>query len=211
MTLSCPLCHSVSPQPIAYDENYILCKNCNLIYLHPHLRVDPETERKRYLLHQNNSEKQGYIDFLNKIIVPALLLLDSGMSGLDYGCGPSPVLSGLLQKKGIGCENYDPFFFPKVLQNQYQFIISTECFEHFYDPFQEITKITHLISPRGYLMIMTEWWQDLDHFKNWHYKRDYTHVCFYHYSTMQYISKNFGFKIVYKDLERVVIFQKIPF
>jgi 2-polyprenyl-3-methyl-5-hydroxy-6-metoxy-1,4-benzoquinol methylase len=44
----------------------------------------------------------------------------------------APVISELLKRNGYRCENYDPIFFMKELNKKYDFIFSTEVFEHIF-------------------------------------------------------------------------------
>ncbi|CAN5474646.1 class I SAM-dependent methyltransferase [soil metagenome] len=206
--LACPLCSNTSLQNIPDENEYFLCLECYLIFLDPGLRKDSEEEKNRYLLHQNSSFNLGYVDFLNQLIEPALPLLDATMTGLDFGCGPSPVLSEILKNYEFCCEYYDPFFFPIDLKEKYHFIFSTECFEHFYSPAMELNRLTLLLPPGGYLLIMTEWWKNLNDFKNWYYKRDYTHVCFYHFRTIKFIAFTFGYNLIFNDGKRLAILKK---
>jgi len=79
---------------------------------------DPATEEARYKAHQNSPQDAGYVRFLNQAITPALPYLNGSMRGLDYGCGPTPTLSGLLNAHGLYCENYDPYFFTASPEKQ---------------------------------------------------------------------------------------------
>ncbi len=82
-------------------------------------------------------------------IDPALPYLTAGMTGLDYGCGPTPTLSVMLRREGIRCEDYDPFFVGHPLQKTFDFVFSTEAFEHFFHPGREIRKIRALTPRQG--------------------------------------------------------------
>ena len=130
------------------------------------------------------------------------------MHGLDYGCGPAPTLSALLEERGMPCDNYDPFFFPHLLPGRkYDFIFSTECFEHFFYPGREIPKLLALAKAGGHLIIMTDLWKNPEEFASWSYGRDFTNVSFYHAGTLNWISKHYGIPKVYDDGVRVAIFR----
>jgi hypothetical protein len=131
------------------------------------------------------------------------------MRGLDYGCGPTPTLSGLLKVHGLHCENYDPYFFPALPEYQFDFIFATEVVEHFYNPRRELQLLSGYLKQGGILTIMTEPWVSVEGFSDWHYAKDITHVCFYHAKTIEYISNLYGFEILNKDTPRVTVFRKL--
>lgn len=168
----------------------------------------PDGGKARYELHKNSIEDADYVDFLNRIIRPMLPYLHNDMRGLDYGSGPSPVLSQLVRRQGFTCEDYDPFFADRSLQPPYDFIFSTECFEHFHYPRVDIQRICTLLKPGGLLGIMTGRWTILKSFANWHYTHDLTHVSFYHAKTFDYLCRHYGLTILWQDEKRSVIFRR---
>jgi SAM-dependent methyltransferase len=184
------------------------CQKCRLIFAETRFLPSAESEKKRYLTHNNGIQHQGYVNFLNQAIEPALPLLTKGMHGLDFGCGPTPTLSVILEQQGYPCDNYDPFFFPEIPGKEYGFIFATECFEHFFFPAKEIQCIKNLLKPNGILIIMTETWKSAEDFNNWHYANDSTHVSFYHDHTFDFIGREFGFEKLGTENERVIIFKK---
>lgn len=209
--MECRLCKSERTQRLEVSNDpryYFLCENCALIFTDHHFHLDPEQERMRYLEHNNGLHQQGYVQFLEKIIKPSLQYITPQMQGLDYGCGPEPTLSKLLARQGIQCYDYDPLFGFDHPKKNYDFVFATECLEHFYNPLEEWLKLSSLIKVEGILSIMTEQWESLDNFQNWYYKRDRTHVCFYHYRTFAYVSKCYGFDIMYRDRNRSIILKK---
>jgi len=186
-------------------RRYYLCGNCALIFVDPAQRLSPAEERARYLLHQNSPQDRGYVAFLNQLLQPLLLYLVEGARGLDYGCGPVPVLSRLAQAQGIACDDYDPFFVDGPLRPPYDVVFASECFEHFHHPAEEMARILALLKPGGFLGIMTERWTTLAAFEDWYYARDPTHVAFYHADTFDFICERFGLASVWRDEKRVII------
>lgn len=208
---TCPLCTSPGPHthiigPKARD--YLLCANCRLIFLARELLPDRATEEARYKAHQNGPQDEGYVRFLNQAITPALPWLNNSMHGLDYGCGPSPTLSGLLKAHGLHCDNYNPYFFPDLPGNQFDYIFATEVVEHFHIPGRELQRISALLRQGGILTIMTEPWVSLENFAEWHYAKDITHVCFYHASTIEFVCAQYGLEILNRDTPRVTVCRK---
>ena len=209
---SCRLCKSTNRLVfiVGVDKrNYCLCEECCLISVDRKHLLDKQTEKERYLTHQNGTQFEGYVKFLYQAVNPALNLMKKDMVGLDYGCGPVPTLSKLLKKEGYDCEDYDPYFVAHDLDRKFGFIFSTEVFEHFYNPHKEIKRIRSLLCEEGILIIMTERWKDPDHFSKWYYARDNSHVCFYHLRTFDYICEKFGFEKLFDDGQRVVILKNV--
>jgi hypothetical protein len=81
--------------------------------------------------------------------------------------------------------------------------------EHFRYPKVDFLKMDKLLKPKGYLSIMTDHWESLDQFANWYYKRDVTHVSFFHKNTFAFICAHLGYELKYGDGQRVVVMQKL--
>ncbi|WP_299700701.1 class I SAM-dependent methyltransferase [uncultured Pontibacter sp.] len=187
-----------------------LCQQCQLLFSAKQDFPSAELEKAHYMRHENTVSNAGYVQFLNKAIVPALPFLHAGMRGLDYGCGPGPSLSVLLRERGYVMDDYDPFFFPYLKEDQvYDFIFSTECFEHFFDPDAEMQRLSLLLKTGGFLIVMTQLWQNLSELPTWYYAKDPTHVVFYHLHTFDWIAKHYGFEVKYTDSIRVIILKKL--
>ncbi|MFT6656702.1 MAG: 2-polyprenyl-3-methyl-5-hydroxy-6-metoxy-1,4-benzoquinol methylase [Marinomonas primoryensis] len=194
------------------NRRYFACSTCHLAFVHPDDYLTADEERTFYDTHENSIEDEGYVQFLNILVEPLLALIPTqgreNLQALDYGCGPGPTLSILLENAGVACDNYDPFFAPSTLRNQYDIITATECFEHFHHPAEELKKLCDVLAPNGYLALMTSRWTTSENFTNWHYTRDPTHVVFMHDKTIEFIEKKYHLNAVFKDKKRVVIFQK---
>lgn len=178
------------------------------MYLDPALRMSPSAARERYLSHRNGREDRGYCDFLHRAIDAARPYLSAGSKGLDYGCGPSPTLSGLLGDLGYRMTDYDPLFRDVPLESSYDFIFSTECFEHFEEPAREIARVVSLLAPGGLLTVMTELWREGMDLDRWHYLSDPTHVSLYTERSLAYIRRVFGLRPVSGDGQRVFVLRR---
>lgn len=189
-------------------RHYFLCQYCQLIFIGKEYYPSDEDEKARYDLHGYNAGQSGHIVFLEQILNPMMRYIKPGMTGLDFGCGPKPVVSKWLRDKGIQCDNCDPFYGFECSLEAYDFIVSTEVAEHFRKPLDEWKKLAGLIKPGGFLMIMTERWKAINEFESWHYKTDATHVCFYHLDTFSYIAKQYGLDIEEYDEKRIIIMRK---
>ena len=208
--MECPLCsHSEDQQFCANGKCYHRCAVCGLVYMDENNRLDAFDEKKRYSFHQNNIDDAGYVGFLGRVIEPAMEYISVGMKGLDYGCGPNPVLAQIVRSKGLECDFYDPFFFPLLdTEKKYDFVFATECFEHFFSPRHELDMICSILKHGGTLNVMTELMTDSTDFDGWYYKNDPTHVCFYSGKSIAYICGKYGFTELYNDKHRVIILRK---
>jgi len=176
------------------SQDYWRCENCSATFLDPKHYLLPQKEHARYLEHNNDPADKGYRRFLSKLVNPLLQKLDSGLDGLDYGCGPGPVLAQMLCESGLNVELFDPFFFndQTLLERKYDFITCTETIEHFNHPAKEFARFQKMLRPGGWLALMTCFQTDDASFSSWHYRRDQTHVVFYRESTLKHIAQSLG-------------------
>jgi 2-polyprenyl-3-methyl-5-hydroxy-6-metoxy-1,4-benzoquinol methylase len=153
-------------------------------------QLSVDQEKSIYDFHENKLDDSGYRQFLSRLSSAIAERLPSGASGLDYGCGPGPLLSTLLSDAGYRMQIYDPFYapFPQMIQYGYDFITASEVVEHFRKPNQEFQRLFHLLNPGGVLAVMTKLLIDLEAFKNWHYKNDLTHISFFSKPTMHWLA-----------------------
>jgi len=196
----CPLCCHKGSKRLAHrtrkGRQFWHCLQCQLIFVDPAARPGRQLEEDLYRQHRNGPEHPGYVAFLRRIIDPALPLLTPAMRGLDYGCGPGPTLSVLLEREGLNCHNYDPLFFPDLPAGPFDFIFATECFEHFHAPAREIQRLQELLKTDGHLFVMTDLWYEGIDLRTWSYLCDPTHVSFYHRHTIDHICREYGFKLL---------------
>lgn len=194
--IACPLCRSqvVHPFAHAHGRRYLDCPVCGLIHMDPAHRPDAAAERVHYATHENHPADPGYRAFLSRVADPLMARLPPGARGLDYGSGPGPTLSVMLEEAGFDMAVYDPFFAPDTtpLGRRYDFITCTETAEHFFRPGDELRRLDALLRPGGWLAIMTEMFDHGRPFHEWRYARDPTHVCFYRRRTMDWIATHFG-------------------
>jgi hypothetical protein len=215
MPANCTLCNSTKIETYILNlrgKNYFICKNCNLIFMDPDQHLNFGEQKIRYNFHQNSIQDIGYVKFLNSCIQPTIPFLEKYLEfnheiGLDYGSGPEPTLFRILEKYGYKMENFDPIYNDFVLDKTYSYIFSTEVWEHFSNPFLEISKIKNLLKRNGILSIMTSTWNEDIDFKTWHYSNDDTHVSFYHKKSMEWIVEFFQWKVLKNPASNVWIFQ----
>jgi len=207
--MQCPLCHTSRASFLADSNNrhYFECQVCQLAFLDPAHRLDAAAERTHYLTHNNDPADAGYRTFLDQLARPLSEQLPVGASGLDYGSGPGATMSSMLRERGFAMTDYDPFFAPDidVLEHRYDFITCSETAEHFFDPATEFERFRQLLTPGGWLGLMTQIRLPDDSFTDWYYHRDPTHVCFYQLATMGWIADYFGWT-VQTPYKNVVLF-----
>jgi hypothetical protein len=213
----CPLC--ASSQGVLFFEGtsgafrtcprtYFRCGVCYLIFATAAQFLSPQAEKAEYDRHQNSPNDMGYRRFLNRLCEPMGQRLSAHSHGLDFGSGPGPTLSLMLEEAGHVVTLYDPFYAPDatVLHQSYDFVTATEVVEHLHHPRQALDQLWHCLKPGGWLGIMTK----LAHpggdrvdkkraltisdthsatFATWHYKDDLTHVCFFSRQTFLWLSQ----------------------
>ena len=212
---TCPLCCSnrveflVSKYIFKHNRDFMICVNCELIFVPNQYHLTEEEQIDRYLQHNNDPNDPGYRNFLSKIIKPLINNILPGSNGLDYGSGPGPTLSLMLKEIGFYVEIFDIYFSPDttVLSKKYDFITCSETAEHFVCPRKEFDRFNVMLKNNGCLVIMTSMINSKDDFLTWYYNRDPTHLSFYTKNTMRWISKNYNWEISFYG-SSVVLFKK---
>ncbi len=189
----CPLCHNGETSAYYTDKvrHYLQCPQCKLVFVNPEQRLDAQAEKAMYDLHENNPQDEGYRRFLSRMAEPMLQRLAPQSHGVDFGCGPGPTLSLLLEQQGHQVELYDHYYYPnqQVLQQSYDFVTATEVIEHLYTPDQVWQQWLTMLKPGGWLGVMTKMVIDVEAFADWHYKSDLTHVVFFSRDTFRFLAE----------------------
>lgn len=194
----CPLCKN-SKTALHFEEknrNYYFCEICYLIFVPEKFHCTSHEEKKRYDHHQNFPNSKGYLDYEKWMSEFLLWSCPQALQGniLDYGCGPYPLLHHLLKTQELECENYDLYFFPnnQIMPQSYDNIFASEVIEHFRHPFEDWKKMLCFLKKGGSLFLRTSLWDHRVDWINWSYRRDLTHVTFYHEKTFLYLSHTMG-------------------
>lgn len=203
----CTLCDSILTQ--RKDEYYYCCSRCKALVKDKKYYLDPEAEKARYLTHNNDVNDIGYQNFTSPITNFVLDHFSPEHMGLDFGSGTGPVISSMLSKEGYHIVQYDPFFAPdrSVLNTFYDYIVSCEVFEHFYNPKKEIDDLVSMLKTGGVLLIMTLLYHDQINFDNWVYRNDPTHVFIYTKETIEYIAAQKNLEIIVLT-DRFIVLRK---
>jgi SAM-dependent methyltransferase len=205
----CPLCAYPSCQPYWKDKqrSYVHCAQCQLVFVPPSEYLSAEQERAEYALHQNHPDDLGYRRFLGRVFEPLNDCLPAASCGLDFGCGPGPTLSVMLEEAGHRVALYDPFFFPDLpwKHQQYDFITATEVVEHLHTPGIVLQELVSQLKPAGWLAIMTKRVANREAFITWHYKNDPTHVCFFHEDTFHWVANHLHLRLEFYGNDVVLL------
>ncbi|MFW6059270.1 MAG: class I SAM-dependent methyltransferase [Phycisphaeraceae bacterium] len=197
----CPLCEAGACAPL--HPGYALCATCGLAFLLPGHHLSAAAEIAHYRTHENDPADPRYRRFLDQLAQPMMRRIPPPAHGLDYGSGPGPTLSVMLEERGYTMRIYDPFFTPDPasLARRYDFITCSETAEHFHHPGREFARLDQLIADGGWLGVMTQMFDAADEdfrFADWWYRRDPTHVCFYQPRTMRWIARLFGWTVEFE-------------
>lgn len=94
---------------------------------------------------------------------------------------------------------YDHFYArePGVFSQKYQFITATEVVEHLHKPRMELERLWRCLVPGGVLGIMTKLALEREEFARWHYKNDFTHVCFFSRTTFRWLAAEWQAEITF--------------
>lgn len=181
--MHCPLCTHQDYSLFCSDKKreYYLCHQCRLVFVPDQYIVSPEAEKQRYDTHRNDPNDERYRNFLKKAWHPVINNIHKGAHGLDFGSGPGPTLSLMLEEAGYKMDIYDPFYanYEAVFMKTYDFITITEVAEHLNDTGFELNRLYNMLNPGGMLVIMTGWCGTAEAFKTWKYKTDKTHIRFF--------------------------------
>lgn len=209
--LPCPLCQVEDSYPFHKDKrrHYWRCRHCALVFVSAGQRLDRDAEKAIYDLHENDPSDTGYRRFLSRISEPLGQWLDGNRKGLDFGCGPGPLLAAMMEEQGHRMSVYDHFYAAdlSVFDVAYDFITATEVVEHLFDPAAELHRLWCCLKPGGVLAVMTKLVIDRQAFANWHYKNDPTHVCFFSRETFEWLAEELGGEVRFVDKD-VIFLQK---
>ncbi|MDH5545853.1 MAG: class I SAM-dependent methyltransferase [Gammaproteobacteria bacterium] len=209
--LQCPLCNSTQSAHFWRDKrrNYVICSQCELVFVPVAEHISPTQEKKQYDMHQNSPNDTRYRQFLSRLVNPLRRRLPDRSKGLDFGSGPGPTVSVMLEEMGHQVTLYDKFYAPDtaVLRYEYDFITCTEVVEHLVNVGQDLDTLWGLLTTGGILAVMTKTHEGRERFSQWHYKNDPTHIVFFSKATMKYLANHWqaSLELIEPD---VFIFEK---
>ncbi len=209
MNQDCPLCGHSAAQPYHTDKYrpYYQCAECALVFVPAEFHLGAAQERAYYDLHENSLEDPGYRRFLSRCAVPLLEALPAASRGLDFGCGPAPLLAKILSEAGHSVSIYDAFYAldTSVLEESFDFIVATEVVEHLSAPGEILELLWSRLNPGGLLALMTKLVISPERFASWHYIRDPTHICFFSERTFAWLADRLGARMRLADRDVVFL------
>ena len=208
---ACLLCNSNLTESFYRDSyrEYLKCSNCDFVFVPQIFHLTEEDEKARYDTHNNDPEDDRYRNFLSQLLNPLQKIIPKNAHGLDFGSGPGPTLSLMLEGRGYSVDLYDKFYARKdtIFDRQYDFITASEVVEHLKQPLAELSRLMGLLKRNGILAIMTQILTLQIDFEQWYYKNDPSHVGFFSEKALNYLSQKWQAEL-YVITERVVIFKK---
>jgi hypothetical protein len=208
----CPLCGSRG-EPFSHhrkqSRSFSLCASCGLVFQDGGLPTQEE-ERSRYELHNNSPDDPGYRKWLESFVRKAVVPRYSSGRILDFGSGPRPVLSEILEEKGYPVSSYDPFFSPCWPEDgPFSLILLCEVLEHVYEPVQAFRSLAAAAAADARLAVRTEFLpsSDPEVFAPWWYKEDITHVRFYSPSSLRILGERSGWLLEEDDGSSLAVFR----
>lgn len=209
----CPLCES-EKSSFFFEfkkKDYYRCTECHLIFLPEQFHVKDQDEKEIYGRHENSPEDLRYRGFLSRLFDPLKNKLNPESRGLDFGSGPGPTLSIMLEEVGHKMSIYDKFFAcdESAFNQDYDFITATEVFEHLRKPKFEIERLLSCLKPGGYLGVMTKLATDKERFATWHYKNDPTHIIFFSEKTFKWLGRSYNLELEFFGADVIIMKKKI--
>lgn len=190
--MTCPLCQADESSPYFDDGRrpFLACARCALVFVpESHWPTDADA-RARYDQHRNDPADPGYRAFLSRPFEAVRTRVPAPAAGLDFGAGPGPTLSVMLEEVGYEMTTYDPFYAPdeSVLDRRYDFVTCTEVVEHLQQPATVLRRLVDLLHPGAWLVVMTQLLPPVEAFATWRYRRDQTHIGFYSATTFCHVA-----------------------
>lgn len=205
--MDCPLCQQPGTtqvlqknQPHIGKQRYHHCTNCDFVFVPTTDHVSLGAEVARYNEHNNDPADLQYRTFLQPAVDALLSQVAPGQRGLDFGSGPGPTISVMLGERGYTVQNYDPIYAPDadLLEQQYDFILSTETVEHFREPQASWDLLMSLLKPSAPLIVMTQPHPPIRELADWWYLNDPTHIAFYSPATFQWLGRTYQRTVTYR-------------
>ena len=209
--ITCSLCQSDKTSHFHKEESrqFLICLNCEYVFVPKIYQLSEDEEKSRYDTHNNDPKDVRYRQFLSQLSEPLLKKISDNSFGLDFGSGPGPTLSLMLEDYGHKVALFDKFYAKdtSVFNRKYDFITATEVIEHLSNPMTEINRLIKCLNDGGYLAVMTQILTSKINFSNWYYKNDPSHIGFFSKKTLNYLASNLDLEVEFIS-ERVIFFRK---
>lgn len=196
-----------------FKVTYHSCPSCEFIFKDEADLVSVEAEHEIYETHENTIENEGYVAYLRRFLDHAVFpYADEIRKVLDFGSGPTPVFSMLLERDyGLHADIYDLFYSPeKIYEGKtYDVVTSIEVVEHLVNPLVQFEIMKKALKKDGVLAVQTQFHpKDVEEFRKWYYMRDRSHIAFYTRKTMEKIAELLELDLIYCDDVRYTAFRR---
>jgi hypothetical protein len=211
----CKICQAStsSIKDVKKELTYYRCSPCGFVFLDDKYMVNAIDEKSKYDQHNNSLENEGYVQMFEDFLDLSIGSYSEKIKTvLEFGSGPAPVLSKLLERRGFEVDIYDLYYAPqKVYETKsYDLITSTEVFEHLQKPLDILELLVKHTNTNGYIALMTKFPpKDDKEFLAWWYRRDPTHISFFTPKSFEVMAEKVGLKVLKTINENIVVFQKI--
>jgi len=209
--ITCPLCKTTNSSKFYKEKfrEYLRCLSCDFIFVPKMYHLSDAEEKSRYDTHNNDPNDHRYRHFLSQLLVPLLERIQQKSNGLDFGSGPGPTLSLMLEECGHSVDLYDKFYANdiSVFEKKYDFITATEVVEHLSEPMAEISRLIEMLNNQGHLAVMTQILTPQIDFSSWYYKNDPSHIGFFTKKSLSFLASYLNIEVSFVS-ERVVFFKK---
>ncbi len=209
--IACPLCKTTNSSKFYKEKfrEYLRCLSCDFVFVPKMYHLSDAEEKSRYDTHNNDPNDHRYRHFLSQLLVPLLERIQQKSNGLDFGSGPGPTLSLMLEECGHSVDLYDKFYANdiSVFEKKYDFITATEVVEHLSEPMEEISRLSGILNNQGYLAVMTQILTSQIEFSSWYYKNDPSHIGFFTKKSLNFLASYLNIEVSFVS-ERVIFFKK---
>ena len=212
----CRICDSPSILFFQDTRTFYKCPECRLIFSEDF--PDKKDEENHYKTQWQTTHPdfwKGQVDVLVQLITN----YRTPKNILDFGSGSGEMTREFL-KRGYDITPLEPMIHGYLKEQNYpaQFdvVIVVEVLEHLQDPWKEIHEIENVLSPDGIVIFSTLLTNEFidrpdaaNHFRNWWYKDDPTHVSFFcnHVLSKMADMENYDIDIIG---DKVFVFKRTP-
>ena len=207
-------------------EHYERCPTCGLLQVATPDLPTPEAELARYREHNNQPDNADYRDYLGRFADSAVTpYVPANARILDFGSGPHPVLTDILQGREFTVTPHDPFFLPNpdalTPAVPYDAVVMVEVIEHLHAPGRVLPSLLEQLAPTGHLILRTGVFDArvpeddppgavngpaATRFLAWWYRRDPTHVLFLTPATIDWMQRRFRLDLVHHKKGHELVF-----
>lgn len=207
--MNCRLCGSTAHTLILRQHNrdFYYCAACALIFVPPCNWVTIEEEIARYELHDNTSDNNGYVEYLQQTIAIIKTMQLKNPKILDFGSGKNCVLAQLLQSERYTCFSYDPLYNcgSEMLSQTYDIIVLNEVAEHVRSLPALILLLRRICNPGTKILLRTGLYENPEDFKTWWYHHDVTHINFFTFATLGFFATQAGMVVLERKSKDTVV------